>query len=152
MPSFKNKRIVNIILIIFAINATTNLEASIFDFKTIDKANEQYKNKDYKNASKTYKKVLNTPEANYNLANSLYKQEKYKDALEEYAKVTTTKEDFEYKKLHNMGNTYVKLNDLENAKKMYENALKIKNDKQTKENLQAENKFLEKQKKQNKDK
>lgn len=151
LPTFKSKKVVNTILALIVMSFTNNLEASIFDFKTINKANEQYENKKYESASKNYEKVLNSSEANYNLANSLYKEGKYKEALSKYTNVVTNNKNLEYQKLHNMGNSYVKLKDLETAKKMYENALKIKDDKQTKDNLQAVNKALEKkQKKDNK--
>ncbi len=46
-----------------------------------------------------------------------------------------------------MGNSYVKLNDFENAKKMYENALKIKADKETRENLETVQNILKQKKK-----
>jgi Ca-activated chloride channel family protein len=153
LPNFRSKKVVNTFLVLTIVSFTNSLEASIFDFKTINEANEQYKNKDYKKASKSFEKVLNSSEANYNLGNSLYKEGKYKEALSKYTNVVTNNKDLEYQKLHNMGNSYVKLKDLETAKKMYENALKIKDDKQTKENLETVNKALEKkQKKNNKDK
>ncbi|WP_083568657.1 VWA domain-containing protein [Arcobacter sp. LA11] len=150
LPKFKSKKIAIIVTTIFISTFSTNLEAVVFDFQTIEKANNNYKQKNYKEATKNYQKVSNTQEAKYNLGNSLYKEEKYKEALNTYKNITTTNQTLEYKKLHNMGNSYVKLNDLENAKKMYENALKIKDDKQTKENLDAVNKALE-NKQQNKD-
>ncbi len=155
LPKFKSKKVVNTIAVFFISFITTNLDAEVFDFQTIEKANNYYKQENYKESTKNYKKVANTSEANYNLGNSLYKEKKYKEALNTYKNVTTTNQSLEYKKLHNMGNSYVKLNDLENAKKMYENALKIKDDKQTNENLEAVKKALEKKqdkKEQNKDK
>lgn len=148
LPKIFSKRAINSFLICFALFFTTNSKAFEFDFKTIENANKAYENKNYKKASKEYEKVAKTPEAKYNYANSLYKEGKYDKALKAYKNVTTTNQNLEYKKLHNMGNSYVKLNDLENAKKMYENALKIKADKQTRENLEAVQKAMEKKKQQ----
>ncbi len=152
LPKFSNKlsrkKIIPSLLFLTLLNISTDLKALEFDFQTIEKAKESYKNKEYKKASKNYEKVANTVEAKYNLANSLYKEKKYKEALNQYKEVITSNQDLESKKLHNMGNAYVKLNDLENAKKMYENALKIKADKQTRENLETVQKILDKTKKQ----
>jgi len=152
LPKFSNKlsrkKIIPSLLFLTLLNISTDVKALEFDFQTIEKAKESYKNKEYKKASKNYEKVANTVEAKYNLANSLYKEKKYKEALNQYKEVITSNQDLESKKLHNMGNAYVKLNDLENAKKMYENALKIKADKQTRENLETVQKILDKTKKQ----
>ena len=148
LPKFITNKLSNSFIICITLFFTNNAKAIEFDFQTIDKANEAYKNKEYEKASKSYDKVAKTPEARYNLANSLYKENKYKEALSTYRNITTSNKDLEYKKLHNMGNSYVKLNDLENAKKMYENALKIKGDKQTRENLETVQKILDEKKKQ----
>ncbi len=148
LPNFITKRVFNILFLSFFIGFNSQLKAFEFDFKTIDKANSFYKNKEYEKASKNFKKVTKTPEGRYNYANSLYKQKKYKEALNQYKEVTTSNQNLEYKKLHNMGNTYVKLKDLENAKKMYENALKIKEDTHTKENLEIVEKLLNQKNKQ----
>ncbi|RXK03305.1 tetratricopeptide repeat protein [Halarcobacter bivalviorum] len=135
-PDFfrKNKNLVIIFLAIFLSN--NEAKAFEFDFKTIDKANEYYEKEEYEKASKEFQKVVKTPESHYNLANSLYKEKEYKKALMHYKNIVTSNQELEYKKLHNMGNSYAKLNDLENAKRVYEKALKIKDDKETKENLE----------------
>lgn len=148
LPNFLSKKLVSAIIILIAFFNTNTLKAFEFDFKTIDKANTAYEKGDYKTSSKQFEALTKTPEAKYNYANSLYKEKKYDKALENYKNVTTSNQDLEFKKLHNMGNSYVKLNDLENAKKMYEKALKIKADKQTKENLETVQNILKKQEKQ----
>lgn len=125
--------------------------ASILDFKNIEEATNAYKNKNYKKSSNEFKEFIKKPEGKYDFANSLYKEGKYKSALKMYSDIETNNDNLEFKKLHNMGNSYVKLNDLENAKKMYERALKIKYDKETKENLDMVKEALKKkQNKQNK--
>ena len=149
----KNKNLALLALILIFSNSS--LKAFEFDFKTINKANEHYEKQEYEKASKEFRKVAKTPESHYNLGNALYKQGEYKKALMHYKNVVSSNQELEYKKLHNMGNSYVKLNDLQNAKRVYEKALKIKDDKQTKENLEAvlkalEDKNKDKQDKQNK--
>ncbi len=148
LPRFLSKNVVKTIVLSLIFISSNDLKALEFDFETIEKANKAYENKNFKEASKNFDKVLNTPEARYNYANSLYKEKKYKEALMQYKNVITSNKNLEYKKLHNMGNSYVKLNDLENAKKMYENALKIKADKETRENLEKVQDILDKIKKQ----
>ncbi len=135
---------------VLLLSISTKSEASLTDFKTIDKATILYENQNYKEASKEFKKVAKNSEAHYNFANSLYKEKKYKEAIKEYKKVVTSNEELEFKKLHNLGNSYTKLNNLEDAIKMYEKALKIKEDKQTRENLEIVKKAL-KEKQSNKD-
>ncbi len=141
LPSYKSVLKLSLLLIFFQ---NINLEASILDFNEIKDATNAYNNKDFKTASNKFKDFINTQEGKYNFANSLYEEKKYQSALDMYKDITTSNENLEFKKLHNMGNTYVKLNDLENAKKMYEKALKIKDDKQTKENLEIVKNALKK--------
>jgi len=144
--SLPKSRFLPFILILFM---QYDLKASITDFKTIDKAQEAYENKDYEKAAKEFKKVAKTPQAYYNLANSLYKQKKFKQALKNYKKVISSDESLEFKKLHNMGNSYTKLNQLQEAIRSYEKALKFKEDKQTRQNLDTVKDALKKQNKQN---
>jgi Ca-activated chloride channel family protein len=117
------------------------LQAGLLDFRDITKAKKSYESKDYKSAISEYKKVQSKDGATYDLANSYYKAKKYKKALSEYKKVTNP--NLKFQKLHNMGNTYANLGKIDEAIKSYEDALKIKQDKDTKYNLD----LLKKQKK-----
>lgn len=137
----KIKPLIKMSVLLVLIN-NINMNASILDFNTIKEATNAYNNKDYKTASNKFKDFINTNEGKYNFANSLYKEKKYQSALNIYKDISTSDDSLEFKKLHNMGNSYVKLNDLENAKKMYEKALQIKDDKATKENLDIVNNAL----------
>ncbi len=141
LPSIKP--LAKMLVLLILLN-NINVDASILDFNTIKDATNAYNNKDYKTSSNKFKDFINTNEGKYNFANSLYEEKKYQSALNIYKDITTSDDSLEFKKLHNMGNSYVKLNELENAKKMYEKALKIKEDKQTKENLDIVNKALNK--------
>lgn len=119
-----------------------------FNFENIKKANEAYENKEYSKASDAYRQVTTNAQSLYNLANSLYKEKKYDDAIKTYNEVVTQDTNLEQKKLYNIGNSYVQKGELEKAKQMYEKALKIKDDKDTVENLEIVKKELEKKKKQ----
>ena len=143
--SFKKKRISSSIFLLTLLFNIQNLDAISFDFETIKEANNAYKNEDYKKAAKKYSSLEKKEQAKYNLANSLYKDGKFKEAINEYKSIKSDDKDLNYKKLHNLGNSYVKNSKLQEAKKAYENALKIKNDKQTKDNLDLVNKALKKQ-------
>ena len=136
------------ILLLSSFFIQTKSYAEFFEFENIKNATKHYNNKEYKQAGDQYRKINQTPQSLYNLANTLYKEKKYKEAIDTYSKITTSDIELESKKLHNVGNSYVKSNNLEKAKEFYEKSLKIKNDKQTKENLDMVNKELEKQKKQ----
>ncbi len=146
-PSFKkNTSFLLILGVIFSY--TNNIEASILDFQTINKANEAYNHKDYETATKNFEKIANSSEAKYNLANSLYKEGKYKEAIKNYKNVVTSNKELEHKKLHNLGNSYANIGEYEKAIKSYENALKIKDDKDTKDNLKEVKKILKNNQKQ----
>ncbi len=142
------KNVFTAILLSFIYFIPTQTKAEIFEFKNIENANKFYKDKKYKEASDEYRKLSKTPQSFYDLGNALYKDGKYKEALDIYSKVVTDEDTLEAKKLHNIGNSYVKLNNLEKAKEFYEKALKVKEDKETRENLDIVNKELKKQKKQ----
>jgi len=144
------KNVFTAILLSFIYFIPTQTKAEIFEFKNIENANKFYKDKKYKEASDEYRKLSKTPQSFYDLGNALYKDGKYKEALDIYSKVVTDEDTLEAKKLHNIGNSYVKLNNLEKAKEFYEKALKVKEDKETRENLDIVNKELKKQEKQEK--
>ena len=148
LPKFKKVRQTTIVILLslFYLYPQESMAEVLGDFKILKTAKQEYKNKEYKKAISSYQKIKSSNERNYNLANSFYKDENYKQAIKLYEKIITKDKELEYKKLHNMGNSHVKNNNLQKAKELYEKALKLKDDKQTKENLEAVNKALEKQK------
>ena len=109
------------------------LHAGLFDFVDASNAKKSYEQKDYKSAIKSYELLQGKDGASYDLANSYYKVKDYKKALNEYKKVNNP--DLRFKTLHNLGNTYAHLGKIKDAIKSYEDALKIKKDKDTKYNL-----------------
>jgi len=120
------------------------LQAGFLDFIDVNHAKSSYEKKDYKSAIKDYKKIQEKDGATYDLANSYYKNKNYKKALDTYKKVSNPK--LRFQKLHNMGNTYAHLGKIDEAIKSYEEALKIKKDKDTKYNLDLLKKMKKKQK------
>ncbi len=116
------------------------LSASLFDFSYLSDAKEAYAQKEYEKAEKLYQKVEGD-ESKFNQADSLYMQKKYKEALDIYDSISDEK--LAFKRLHNMGNSYAQLGKIDKAIESYEKALKIKEDEDTKFNLE----FLKKKKK-----
>ncbi|MGB5867920.1 MAG: tetratricopeptide repeat protein [Arcobacteraceae bacterium] len=155
-PRFKKKQTHNSIILFIGLSSCfitpIKTYAYTFNFENIQNANEAYKNKEYSKASDNYRKVSQNSQSFYNLGNSLYKEKKYEDAIKAYNKVITNDTNLEAQKLYNLGNSYVQTNKLEKAKEFYEKALKIKDDKDTKENLELVNKELAKQKQQQENK
>ena len=147
---------VSLFLIFFAFNSLgipflvvllfiqTDSRADMFDFVDIYKAKKSYEKKEYEKAGEGFAKVG----ASYNEANALYKQKKYKEALKKYDSIESFNGDEEYKRLHNMGNSYANLNKTDEAIKSYEKALELKDDEDTKANLE----YMKKKKKEQKQK
>jgi len=125
------------------------VNASISDDINLYKAQESYTKKDLLQSEKYYKNIDNMSDTvKYNLANVLYKQKKYDEAISYYSEIAS--KDLLYKKHHNLGNAYAKLNKLDTAIKNYEKALKIQNDSDTKFNLDLLKKKKEQKKNKNK--
>ena len=126
--------------------------ASFLDVFKIKDAQEAYKKSDYNSTIINYNKVEKpSDDIHYNLGEAYYKDKKYKEALKEFKAVNSKK--LEFKKQHNIGNTLAHLKKIEDAIKAYEKALKIKEDKDTRYNLELLKKMKKKQqqkKKQNK--
>ncbi len=129
------------------------LNAGMLDFMELNKAKEAYENGDYASSAKLYEKYAqDTKNAHsyFNAGNAFYKQGKYKEAIKAYTKTTFKDKNLDALKLSNLGNTYAKNKEYKKAMKSYEESLKIKADKETKENLDAVKKLLKKQKEKDK--
>lgn len=144
-PNLKNLKLsIFIIFVSFNFLKTDLLAFSIFDFKTIEEANKAYEKRDFQKASKEFDKLDTNEFRDYNLANSLYKNNNFEEAIKLYENIKTTSSDLEFKRLHNLGNSYALINDFNNALKNYEEALKLKNDSKTRDNLELVKSILEK--------
>jgi len=150
LPSRKNtnstKSIVLFLLVSVYFTFPVKTFAYTFNFENIENATNLYNAQKYKESSDMFRKVSASNESLYNLGNSLYKEKKYQESVDVYNKIITNDKNLESKKLHNLGNSYVQLNKLKKAKEFYEKSLKIKEDKETKENLEMVNKELKKEK------
>jgi Ca-activated chloride channel family protein len=89
-----------------------NVEAGLLDFLHIEQANSAYQKQDYEAAAEKFSDIDNDA-AHLNQANSLYKQGLYEQALEQYQSVKDKELDFN--RLYNMGNTYAKLEKIDEA-------------------------------------
>lgn len=131
---------------------STPSHANIFDFVKLSNARSSYNTNDFNSSAEIYEeyaKRTNNGEAYYNAGNSYYKEGVYLKALSAYSFARIEDENLRSYKLSNMGNALVHLgtqNTLERAIKHYEASLKIKEDKDTRENLEAVQKALKEQK------
>jgi Ca-activated chloride channel family protein len=135
--------------------STQNLHAGVFDFNTINRAEDAYKEKRYKEAIKAYRELSlskKDPKSLYDLANALYKDKRYDQALNAYNKVISKDNNLEYKKLFNSANALFKLKKYEDALKTYENAKKIKTEPDLEHNIEVTKKMIQKKKNKKQDK
>lgn len=138
------------IIILFCLYLYT-LEASLLDGLNRYKANTAMSSQELDKTKEYLQSIENKDdEVYYNLGNIAYKQEKYQDAIKHYMKVNS--KDLEYKKLHNLGNSYVKLKNIDEAIKSYEEALTIQEDVDTKFNLELLKKEQQKDKQEQEEK
>ncbi|QOY51300.1 VWA domain-containing protein [Candidatus Sulfurimonas baltica] len=134
-----------------------HVEAGMLDFMELNKAKEAYEKGDFENSAKLYEeyaKESGSGEGYYNSGNSYYKQKKYKEALESYKKATFDTPEGRAKNFSNIGNAHVKeasQGSLEKAVEAYEKSLEESEDKNTRENLEAVKKLIEKQKQDSKE-
>jgi len=151
LPNFTRTKTL-LFIFIFSTSNHNLFASSIFDFYTIKEANKAYENQMFNTSSKEFEKLDSNEFRDYNLANSFYKSNNFEKAIDLYKNIKTSNNDLEFKKLHNLGNSYAKKGDFNNALNSYENALKLKDDKQTKENLELIKKIqVDKKNPENKD-
>lgn len=130
------------------------LKAGIFDFLDLKKAKESYQNNEFNESIKIYEKLLrnsNRNELHFNLANSYYKNKEYQKALNEYQKIQTEDPIFSSQVLHNIGNTQALLGNIDEAILSYEKALKLREDNDTRTNLELLKRLKEPQKNEQKE-
>ena len=129
------------------------VDAGILDFVELEEAKSAYESGDYAKAEKLYSDYeakTSQAETHYNIANSLYKEGKYKQAVEHYQKALFDSDEKRAKNAANLGNAYVKSKQkgsLQKAVEAYERSLKLVEDKETRENLEAVKKAIEEKKK-----
>ncbi|WP_106915101.1 tetratricopeptide repeat protein [Chryseobacterium aurantiacum] len=96
----------------------------------VHEGNQKFDGKDYDGASSKYMEAIKSNDkdfmAHYNMGNALYKSKKYEDAKAEFEKAQQLSQTIPDKSaaLHNLGNTYMQMNQPEKAADYYKKALK----------------------------
>jgi len=149
---FKRDTSTSMFVLFILVLSNSPAVGDMFDFKKLADAKKLYESKDYNSSAKIYEeyaKKTDNGQAYYNAGNSYYKEKQYLKALSAYSFARLQDKDLRAKKLSNMGNVLVRLgtiNTLERAVKHYEASLRLKEDRHTRENLEATLKALEKNK------
>lgn len=101
------------------------------NYKTlVFEGNEKFNGKDYDAASSKYLEAIKINEkdftAHYNLGNALYKNKKYEEAKAEFEKAQKLSQTIPDKAaaLHNLGNSYMQMNQADKAAEFYKQSLK----------------------------
>ena len=112
------------------------------DKKQIREGNKLYKNEKFRESEVSYQKALKKDpqsfKANFNLGDALYKQEKYEEAAKQFTDVSSKATDKANSSMvyHNLGNSYLLQNKLDESINAYKNALRTNpKDMATKYNL-----------------
>ena len=138
-------------LALIAVNANAQKER-----KYIRQGNNEFENANYENSEVAYRKSVDLEETKshetaFNVGDALYKQEKYEDAINQFnsiADLEISKEE-KAKIYHNLGNSFLKSNKLQESVDAYKNALRNNpGDMETKYNLAYAQKKLEKEQQQ----
>jgi Ca-activated chloride channel family protein len=124
----------------------------------VKKGNDLYQQKRYKEAAELYSKAVEkkkeSVEGQFNLGDAHYKQKQYDKAVEQFTKIAESNKDKAIlaRAYHNLGNTYLENNKLEESVDAYKKAL-LNNpkDEETRYNLVYALDKLKKQQQQNKD-
>ena len=139
-------------LIIFLMIAKASVVFAQEEKKFIKKGNEQYKDKNYKEAEQSYRqsvtKTDKTVEGNFNLGDALYKEKKFDEAREQFDKIASASKNklLMANAYHNIGNSFLEKKKLEESIAAYKKSL-LNNptDDETRYNLSYAQKMLKKQ-------
>ena len=153
MSKRKARNLPSAFLLIALLGYSSDVNAGLLDFVALDAAKSAYESGDYNKSAEIYKEFAQRSkkaESYYNAANALYKQGKYEEALELYKKASFDDKESKAKNFANIGNSYAKQPNKENLRlaiQAYEDSLKLQEDKEVRENLEAVKKALEDEKK-----
>lgn len=120
------------------------LYAERYEFEVLGDAKEAYARGAYARAADDFYRYAqgnsDDPRALYDSANALYRFGSYAAAAALWKRVRTKDRLLQYAALHNLGNAYAMQGGMANfeaAIKAYQRALRLQNDRQTRENLEA---------------
>ncbi|NPA29983.1 MAG: tetratricopeptide repeat protein [Epsilonproteobacteria bacterium] len=119
--------------------------AGLLDFWTIRRAEEAYRQGDYRLSAKLFEALArktNRAEAWLSLGDAYYRLGAYAKACEAYARVVTTDTRLESAKLYNLGNCYAKMGKWERAAHFYRKVLALWDDADARYNLALVKKHL----------
>ncbi|OFX29389.1 MAG: hypothetical protein A2X08_12220 [Bacteroidetes bacterium GWA2_32_17] len=143
--------------ILFCLLIITIYSFSQVDKKQIREGNKYYNNKKFRESEVAYQKALKKDPKSYkaifNLGDALYKQDKFDDATKQFTEMTSKVNDKENssKVYHNLGNSYLLQNKLDESINAYKNALRNNpKDMETKYNLAYAQSMKKKQEQQQK--
>ncbi|HRU63110.1 MAG TPA: tetratricopeptide repeat protein [Paludibacteraceae bacterium] len=147
----RNKKFI-LILLTFIFATSTFAQKENNDIRA---GNKKYNNKKYIEAEVDYRKGLlknpNSFEANYDLGNTLFRQKKYDEASKQFEKSAALSLHDKVKKAaayHNLGNSLLLQNKIEESIEAYKNALRNNpKDNETRYNLAYAQLLLKNQKK-----
>ena len=149
-------RLKNFIVLLLLILSTSSFAQNKKSF--LRDGNELYTDSSYNEAEMQYRKSLEKDQdyfnASFNLADAIYKQERYEEssALFDALKDNAPTETDLAKVYHNLGNSLVKEQKLEEAIAAYKSALRINpNDKDTRHNLALSTQQKQQQEQENKE-
>lgn len=123
--------------------------SGLLDFQLLSEAKSRYDAGEFNQSAQlfdAYAQNHPSPEVLYNRANAAYKAGAYDEAIATYEQLRSGAAKHPFEVLHNLGNSYAKKGDAESLAKAveaYEAALSVKEDQETKENLEAVKKALE---------
>lgn len=145
------------LLLIFILLLNNIMVFSQKEKKYIREGNKHFGKEEYENSEVSYRKALeeesNSFNALFNLGDAIYKQEKYEDAAGEFSGASQMNTDKinRAKTFHNLGNSLLKANRLEESIECYKNALRNNPaDLETKYNLAYAQDLLKQQQQQQK--
>ncbi len=112
------------------------LQAGLLDFVSLQKAQKAYRQGDYEQAARIYEKLAPAKgdAAWLDAGDAWYKKGDYAKAAKAYEKVKDPS--LAFQKWHNLGNTYAHMGQIDQGIAAYEKALRIKDDPDTRHNLQ----------------
>ena len=123
--------------------------------KFIRQGNKEYKDEKFDESELLYRRALDKDNESYagefNLGDALYKQEKFEDAARNFEELTENEEDpIKLSQLyHNLGNSHLQANKLEESIEAYKNALRNNpSDEETRHNLAFAQSMLQQQQQQ----
>ena len=135
-------RVFKITYLVLTLSLISVLTMAQGEKKYIRQGNKVYHEGEFNESEIQYRKALdkdiNSYEGNFNLGDALYKQEKYEDAARKFSNIADPEMDSEAlsKVYHNIGNSMLKNNKLEESIEAYKQALRYNpDDADTKHNL-----------------